>query len=128
MMLLVALVALLVTELEHKLKQIPPGSPDIMPSAEMFDKVESLICGLRGMVKQHDLFADLLRTADYMKLFASRHKENENQLRQRVEEAENDLSVAYEEIEDLRAELAEAKSREEATASRCLESRMRLPV
>ncbi|KAL6314319.1 hypothetical protein AAG906_019017 [Vitis piasezkii] len=110
------------TELEHKLKQIPPGSPDILPSAEMFDKVESLICGLRCMVKQHDLFADLLRTADYMKLFASRHKENENQLRQRAEEAENDLSVAYEEIEDLRAELAEAKSREEATASRLCES------
>ncbi|KAL6348382.1 hypothetical protein AAG906_005687 [Vitis piasezkii] len=84
------------TELEHKLKHIPPGSPDIMPSTQMFDMVESL--------------------------FASRHKENENQLRQRVEEAETDLSIAYEEIEALRAELAEAKSREEATASRLCES------
>ncbi|KAL6334346.1 hypothetical protein AAG906_014747 [Vitis piasezkii] len=110
-----------VKELEHKLKQIPPGSPDIMPTAEMFDKVESLICDLRNMAKQHDLFADLLRTADYMKLFASMHKENENQLRQRVEKVESDLSVAYEEIEDLRAELAEAKSPEEATASRLKE-------
>ena len=27
-------------ELEDKLKQIPPGSPDIMPSAQMFENVE----------------------------------------------------------------------------------------
>ncbi|KAL6345879.1 hypothetical protein AAG906_020461 [Vitis piasezkii] len=93
-----------------------------MPSAQMFDMVETLVSGLRGMAQQHDLFADLLRTTDYMKLFASRHKENENQLRLRVEEAETDLSIAYEEIEALRAELAEAKSREEATASRLCES------
>ncbi|RVX00314.1 hypothetical protein CK203_024531 [Vitis vinifera] len=25
-------------ELEDKLKQIPPGSPDIMPSAQMFER------------------------------------------------------------------------------------------
>ncbi|RVW24665.1 hypothetical protein CK203_082169 [Vitis vinifera] len=29
-------------ELEDKLKQIPPGSPDIMPSAKMFETVETL--------------------------------------------------------------------------------------
>ncbi|KAL6312471.1 hypothetical protein AAG906_021687 [Vitis piasezkii] len=49
----------------------------------MFEMVETLVSGLRGMAQQHDLFADLLRTTDYMKLFASRHKENENP---RVEE------------------------------------------
>ncbi|RVW31040.1 hypothetical protein CK203_093525 [Vitis vinifera] len=65
-------------ELEDKLKQIPPGSPDIMPSAKMFETVETLVSGLRGMAQQHDLFSDLLRTTDYMKIFASRHKESEN--------------------------------------------------
>ncbi|KAL6319199.1 hypothetical protein AAG906_013872 [Vitis piasezkii] len=109
-------------ELEDKLKQIPPGSPDIMPSATMFETVETLVSGLRGMAQQHDLFADLLRTTDYMKLFASRHKESENQLRLRLEEAEAGLSTAREDIEALRAELAEAKSREESTASRLCES------
>ena len=31
-------------ELEDKLKQIPPGSPDIMPSAKMFETVEMVNC------------------------------------------------------------------------------------
>ena len=31
-------------ELEDKLKQIPPGSPDIMPSAKMFEMVETVNC------------------------------------------------------------------------------------
>ena len=31
-------------ELEDKLKQIPPGSPDIMPSAQMFETVETVNC------------------------------------------------------------------------------------
>ena len=31
-------------ELEDKLKEIPPGSPDIMPSAQMFEKVETVNC------------------------------------------------------------------------------------
>ena len=32
------------TELEDKLKQIPPGSLDIMPSAQMFENVETVNC------------------------------------------------------------------------------------
>ncbi|RVW24840.1 hypothetical protein CK203_105109 [Vitis vinifera] len=36
--------------------------------------------------QQHDLFTDLLRTADYMKAFASQRKNSENQLRLRLEE------------------------------------------
>ena len=31
-------------ELEDKLKEIPPGSPDIMPSAQMFENVETVNC------------------------------------------------------------------------------------
>ena len=33
-------------ELEDKLKEIPPGSPDIMPSAQMFETVEMVNCFL----------------------------------------------------------------------------------
>ncbi|RVW75346.1 hypothetical protein CK203_052929 [Vitis vinifera] len=61
-------------ELEDKLKQIPPGLTTIMPSAKMFEMVESLVSGLRGMANQYDLFTDLLRTTDYMKAFATRAK------------------------------------------------------
>ncbi|RVX09889.1 hypothetical protein CK203_013096 [Vitis vinifera] len=61
-------------ELEDKLKQIPPGSPDIMPSAQMFETVETLVSGLRGMAN-NTIFSDLLRTTDYMKIFASRRKD-----------------------------------------------------
>ncbi|RVW56680.1 hypothetical protein CK203_075073 [Vitis vinifera] len=61
-------------ELEEKLKQIPPGSTTAMPSAKMFEVVETLVSGLRGMAQQHDLFTDLLRTTDYMKAFASQQK------------------------------------------------------
>ncbi|RVX08344.1 hypothetical protein CK203_017748 [Vitis vinifera] len=51
----------------------------------MFEMVETmqLVSGLRGMAQQHDLFSDLLRTIDYMKAFASRHKNSEDQLRLR---------------------------------------------
>ncbi|RVW50065.1 hypothetical protein CK203_104095 [Vitis vinifera] len=49
-------------ELEEKLKQIPPGLPTVMPSAQMFEMVETLVSGLRGMANQYDLFTDLLRT------------------------------------------------------------------
>ncbi|RVW24896.1 hypothetical protein CK203_079489 [Vitis vinifera] len=77
-------------DLEEKLKQIPPCSTTAMPSAKMF---EVLVSGLRGMVQQHDLFTDLLRTADYMKTFASQRKNSENQLRLRLEEAEASLST-----------------------------------
>ncbi|RVW59179.1 hypothetical protein CK203_095606 [Vitis vinifera] len=57
-------------ELEDKLKQIPPGLTTVMPSAKMFEMVETLVSGLRGMANQYDLFTDLLRTTDYMKAFA----------------------------------------------------------
>ena len=70
------------------------------------------------MAQQHDLFADLLRTTDYMRSFASRHKESENQLRLKLEEAEASLSTIRKENEALRVELAEAKIREESTADR----------
>ncbi|RVW67557.1 hypothetical protein CK203_062351 [Vitis vinifera] len=83
--------------------------------------------GLRGMAQQHDLFADLLRTTDYMKIFASRHKESENQLRLRLEEAEASLSTIRKDNEALRVDLAEAKSREESTADRLHEAQMRWP-
>ena len=72
-----------------------------------------LVSGLRGMAQQHDLFTDLLRTIDYMKVFASQRKNSEDQLRLRLAEAEASLSTARGENEALRADLAEAKSREE---------------
>ncbi|RVW24129.1 hypothetical protein CK203_088732 [Vitis vinifera] len=72
------------TELEDKLKQIPPGLTSVMPSAKMFKMVELLVSGLRGMANQYDLFTDLLRTTDYMKAFAARHKDTEDQLRLRL--------------------------------------------
>ncbi|RVW68797.1 hypothetical protein CK203_060960 [Vitis vinifera] len=71
-------------ELEDKLKQIPPGLTSVVPSAKMFEMVESLVSGLRGMANQYDLFTDLLRTTDYMKAFAARHKDTEDQLRLRL--------------------------------------------
>ncbi|RVW25569.1 hypothetical protein CK203_111028 [Vitis vinifera] len=61
------------------------------------------------MAQQHDLFTQLLQTADYMKTFSSRRQEIENQLRLRMEEAEASLSTMREENEALRVELAEAK-------------------
>ncbi|RVX04433.1 hypothetical protein CK203_018594 [Vitis vinifera] len=105
-------------ELEEKLKQIPSGSTVVMPSARMFEVVETLVSGLRGMTQQHDLFTDLLRTSDYMKAFASQRKNSENQLRLRLEEAEASLSTARGDSEALRADLAEARSREETMDAR----------
>ncbi|RVW40562.1 hypothetical protein CK203_081536 [Vitis vinifera] len=81
-------------ELEEKLKQIPPGLPLAKPSAQMFEMVETLVSGLRGMATQYDLFTDLLRTTDYMKAFATRRKDAEDQLRLRLAEAEASLSTA----------------------------------
>ncbi|KAL6328826.1 hypothetical protein AAG906_003843 [Vitis piasezkii] len=109
-------------ELEEKLKRIPPGSDVAMPSAKMFEVVETLVSGLRGMAQQHDLFTDLLRTADYMKAFASQRKNSEDQLRLRLEEAEASLSAARGDNDALRAELAEAKSREESVDARLHEA------
>ena len=74
------------------------------------------------MAQQHDLFTQLLQTADYMKTFSSRRQEIENQLRLRMEEAEASLSTMREENEALRVELAEAKGREESTAGRLHEA------
>ena len=74
------------------------------------------------MVQQHDLFSDLLRTADYMKAFASQRRDSEDKLRLRLEEAEASLSTAREDNEALRAELAEAKSREGTLDAHLLEA------
>ena len=60
-----------------------------------------LVRGLRGMAQQHDLFTQLLQTADYMRTFSSRRQEIENQLRLRMEEAEASLSTMREENEAL---------------------------
>ena len=74
------------------------------------------------MAQQHDLFTDLLRTTDYMKVFASQGKNSEDQLHLRLEAAEASLSTAREDNEALRADLAEAKSREESTVVRLHEA------
>ena len=66
--------------------------------------------GLRGMVQQHNLFTDLLRTADYIKAFASQRRNSEDKLRLRLEEAEASLFAARGDNETLRADLVEAKS------------------
>ena len=81
-----------------------------------------LVSGLRGMAQQHDLFNDLLQTTDYMKAFASRHKNSEDQLRLRLTETEASLSTARGKNEALRADLAEAKSREESMEARLHEA------
>ena len=74
------------------------------------------------MTQQHDLFTDLLRTADYMKAFASQRRNSEDQLRLRLEEAEASLPTARGDNDALRAELAEAKSREESVDARLHEA------
>ncbi|RVX19740.1 hypothetical protein CK203_005061 [Vitis vinifera] len=106
-------------ELEDKLKQIPPAHLTSCPQPRCSRWWKR---GLRGMAQQHDLFSDLLRTTDYMKIFASRHKESENQLRLRLEEVEASLSISREDNEALRADLAEAKSWEESSFTRLCES------
>ena len=74
------------------------------------------------MAQQHDLFSDLLRTADYTKAFVSQRKNNEEKLRLRLEQAEASFSIAREDNEALRAELAEAKSREESMDAHLFEA------
>ena len=81
-----------------------------------------LVSGFRDMAQQHDLFSDLLRTADYMKAFASQRRNSEEELRLRLEQAEASLSAAREDNEALRVELAEAKSREESVDARLHET------
>ncbi|RVW72265.1 Brassinosteroid LRR receptor kinase BRL3 [Vitis vinifera] len=111
-------------ELEEKLKQIPPGLPIVKPSAQMFEMVETINSGewspWHG--NQYDLFTDLLRTTDYMKAFAARHKDTEDHLRLRLVEAEASISTARRENEALRADLADAKVREESMDARLLEA------
>ena len=74
------------------------------------------------MVQQHDLFSDLLRTADYMKAFASQRRDSEDKLRLRLEEAKSSLSTARGENGALQADLADAKSREESMEARLHEA------
>ena len=74
------------------------------------------------MAQQHDLFSDLLRTADYTKAFVSQRKNNEEKLRLRLEQVEASLSAAREDNEALQIELAEAKSQEESTDARLHEA------
>ncbi|RVW16117.1 hypothetical protein CK203_074335 [Vitis vinifera] len=116
-------------ELEEKLKQIPPGLTTVTPSAKMFEMVETVNFGewspWHG--NQYDLFTDLLRTTDYMKAFATRPKDTEDQLHLRLEEAEASLSTARGENEALRADLAEAKIREESMEAACMRRKTRWP-
>ncbi|RVW22156.1 hypothetical protein CK203_097143 [Vitis vinifera] len=107
MLLAAPLVPFSYAELEEKLKQIPPGLPTVMPSAQMFEMVETLVSGLCGMANQYDLFTDLLRTTDYMKAFATRRKDAEDQSKGRFavalirakEELEREFAVEREELE-----------------------------
>ena len=95
-----------------------------------------LVSGIHSMVQQHNLFTDMLRISDHMKAFVSQCMSGEEELRSRLEQAEVSLSVArraseksvgalkrsQDENEALRIELAEAKSREEATDARLHEA------
>ncbi|RVW68691.1 hypothetical protein CK203_056072 [Vitis vinifera] len=90
-------------ELEEKLKQIPPGLPLVKPSAQMFEMVETLVSGLRGMANQYDLFTDLLRTTDYMKAFATRRKDAEDQ------QLRTEVSIEKKQREDLQLRLVAQK-------------------
>ena len=74
------------------------------------------------MANQYDLFTDLLRTTDYMKAFAARHKDTEDQLSLRLGEAEASLSTTRGENDALRVDLADAKSREESMDARLQEA------
>ena len=53
-----------------------------------------------------------------MRAFATRRKDSEDQLRLRLEEAKTSLSTVREDNEALRADLAEAKGREESSIAR----------
>ncbi|RVX04132.1 hypothetical protein CK203_015518 [Vitis vinifera] len=115
-------------ELEVKLKHITPDWKAIKPSAKITIYVFAFLVyvsageGPPRHGSTHDLFTQLLQTADYMRTFSSRRQEIENQLRLRMEEAEANLSTMREKNEALRVELAEAKSREESTVGRLHEA------
>ena len=53
-----------------------------------------LVSGIHGMVRQHDLFIDLLQISDHMKAFVSQRMSDEEELRSRLEQAEASLSAA----------------------------------
>ena len=74
------------------------------------------------MANQYDLFTDLLRTTDYVKAFATRREDAEDQLRLRLAEAEASISTVRRENEALRADLADAKAREESMDARLHEA------
>ena len=88
------------------------------------------------MVQQHDLFTNLLRITDHMKVFVSQRMSAEEELRSRLEQVEASLSAAQRASEEsaealkrsqndneaLRIELAEAKSREGSTDARLHEA------
>ncbi|RVX17775.1 hypothetical protein CK203_004331 [Vitis vinifera] len=107
-------------ELEDKLKQIPSDSTTVMPSAKMFEMVETLVSGLRGMARQHDLFADSLQTIDYMRTFATRRKDNladakswEESMEARLHEAEDEMARLRGEVRQLRTEASIEKKQKE---------------
>ena len=93
------------------------------------------------MVKQHDLFTDMLWISDHMKVFISQRMSGEEELRSRLEQVEASLSTArraseesaealkrsQDDNEALRIELAEAKSREEATDAPYTRQKTRWP-
>ncbi|XP_034700913.1 cingulin-like [Vitis riparia] len=123
-------------EMKEKLKQIPSVADAGVPSALMFETVETLVSGLRGMALQRNLLSDLLETAEYTKSFVSQRKNDEEKLRLRVEQAEASSSTAREENkvlreenevlreknEVLREEVAEVKSREDSMEVRLFEA------
>ncbi|XP_034672494.1 uncharacterized protein LOC117904081 [Vitis riparia] len=84
-------------EMEEKLEQIPSGAGAGVPSALMFETVETLVSGLRGMALQRNLLSHLLETAEYTKSFVSQRKNDEEKLCLRVEQAEASSSTAREE-------------------------------
>ncbi|RVW60443.1 hypothetical protein CK203_105723 [Vitis vinifera] len=124
-------------ELGEMLKRIPSGSDVAAPSAKMFEAAEMLVSGISGMVRQHDLFVDLLRISDHMKAFVFQRMSGEEELCSRLEQAEASLFAArraseesaealkrsQDDNEALRIELAEAKSRKEATDARLHEAK-----
>ncbi|KAL6332995.1 hypothetical protein AAG906_020011 [Vitis piasezkii] len=102
-------------KLEEKLKRIPPGSDFALPSAKMFEAAE-MVYGIRGMAQQHDLFTDLLRTADYMKAFVSQRRNSEKELRLKLEQDNEALRMAQlrGDVRQLRTEVSiEKKQRED---------------
>lgn len=88
------------------------------------------------MVRQHDLFSDLLRITDHMKTFVPKRMSVEKELRSRLEQAQTNLSVvrkaskesaealkkSQDDNEALRQKLEEAKSRADATEARLHEA------